>query len=236
MNKNVVGFIVVIALLIGGVFAFRAATKPKPIPNPFPTQSRAHLPFEDFVKSLAAIPNFNNKVRNATSGTEATAIGFEISQNGLKRLTDADLSRWMELVVKMVEHLDERTCATVARADPAAARAQSAKLLLALEKMSSDDIRAYFNLTLKAVNAELDRTPAPDFSKEKAERAMRKLVRKFNAEEQAVMMRVSLYPSTASDASACWIVKTMFSEIMDLPAADRQVLSRLFAQPPDARG
>jgi len=235
MNKNIVGIIVVLVLLIGGVFVLRAATKPKPIPNPFPTQSRAHLPFEDFVKALATIPDFSSKVRNATNATDATAIGFEISQNGLKRLDDAQLAKWMELIVKMVEHLDERTCATLARADPSAARAQAPKILLAIEKMSSSDIRAYFDLTIKSVTAELNRTPVPDFQKAKAEQAMRKLIRKFSAEEQAVLLRVSLYPSTASDSSACWIVKTVFAEIMDLPAGDKQILSRLFAQPPDAR-
>ena len=235
MKKNLVSVVLILAAFIAGAYIFRAATKPTPIPNPFPTQSRAHLPFEEFVKKLAAIPTITTRFRQAASPTEATGIGFEISQSGLKRLDDAQLAKWMELNVKLVEFLDERTCATLARADPTAARAQSAKILPAIEKLSSTDIRAYFDLTLNSVTAELNGTPPPDFSKDKAERAMRKLVKKFSPEEQALLLRVSLYPSTASDSSACWIVKTVFAEIMDLPAEDRRVLSRLFTQPSNGR-
>ena len=224
-----------IVVLIGAFFLVKPAFRSKPVPNPFPTQSRAHLPFEDFVKTLAAIPDFERKVRAQSTPTDATALGFEIAQHGLKRLNDAQLAKWMELVVRMVEHLDERTCAALSRADPSAAKALTPKLLLATDKMSSSDIRAYFDLTVKAVEAELNGTAPPEFSKQRAERALRTLVRKFTPEEQAVLVRVSLYPSTASDASACWIVRTVFAEIMDLPTADRQILSRLFAQPPDAR-
>ncbi len=233
MKNNLI--IVVGGVLVGAFLLFKTTSKPKPIPNPFPPQSRAHLPFEEFAKNLTSIPDFERKVRATATSTDATATGFEIAQNGMKRLDDAQLAKWMELVVKMVEHLDERTCAAMSRADPSAAKALAPKLLLGIDKMSSAEIRAYFDLTVKAVEAELNRTEAPEFSKDKAERAMRKLVRKFTAEEQAVLMRVSLYPSTASDSSACWIVKTVFEEIMALPSADRQVLLRLFAQPAEGR-
>lgn len=235
MKNSPLAVVIVAIALTGAFFLFKTTIKPRPIPNPFPTQSRAHLPFEEFAKTLVAIPDFERKVRAQTAPADATAMGFEIAQNGMKRLDDAQLATWMELIVKLVEHLDEHTCAALSRADPAKAKALAPTFLLAIDKMSSSDIRAYFELTAKAVEAELNRADAPAFSKDSAERAMQRLVRKFSPEEQAVLMRVSLYPSTASDSSACWIVKTLFGEIMAAPAADRRMLLRLFAQPPDVR-
>ena len=84
--------------------------------------------------------------------------------------------------------------------------------------MPASDIRAFFDLTAKAVEAELNGTPIPAISTSRAEAAMRNLVGKFSADEQALLMRVTAYPATASRESACWIVKTVFAEIMDLPA------------------
>ncbi|MEO8102415.1 MAG: hypothetical protein ABI790_07810 [Betaproteobacteria bacterium] len=228
MKKQPLIVVLVLVALIGAFILVRQANKPKPVANPFSRESPAHLPFEDFVKTLTAIPNFERKLQAAARNTDPTTLGFEIAQNGLKRLSDAQLDRRMELIVKLVEYLDVATCASLSRADPALAKALAPKLLRALENMTASDIRAFFDLTAQAVEAELNRTPFPAYVQSRSERALRILVGKFSAEEQAVLKRVIGYPSMSSHESGCWVVKTVFAEIMDLPVSERHALSRMF--------
>lgn len=229
MQKILLPIAIAVALIVAGL-VFRAANRPTPIPNPFPSHSRAHVPFEDFIKTLAAMPELEAHLRKAGKGEDASQIGFQLSQSGLKRLSDADLEQNMALTTKLVEHLDLKTCAALSRNDPDAVRKLSPRILKAIENLSVEEIRGYFDLTTRAVAAELKKVPVPSFSERRSQQAMRTLSRKFSAEELALLVRVTDFPSTASDESACWIVKTVFSEIMTLPSADRQSLARLFAQ------
>ena len=50
-------------------------------------------------------------------------------------------------------------------------------------------------------------------------------------DERGVILRVINFPSVTTEDTSCWVVKTVFSEILALPTRDRQLLARLFAAP-----
>ena len=77
--------------MVGGFLIVKAALKPKPIENPFPRESRAHVPYAEFVAKLGTVPDPARRLRNESSANDASGLGFEIAQNGLKRVDDAVL-------------------------------------------------------------------------------------------------------------------------------------------------
>ena len=101
------------------------------------------------------------------------------------------------------------------------------KILRALERLSIEDIRSFFDLTTKAIEAELSAKPIPVTSTSGNETAMRNLAERFSADERALLLRVVGFPNTVSDQSACWLIKTVFVEIKVLPAQERFAGSRM---------
>ena len=130
-------------------------------------------------------------------------------------------------MIKMVEHLDLPTCAAMARADAAGAKNLAPKILRALGSMPIENIRSFFDLTTKAVEAELSAKPIPVTSTAANEIAMRNLAERFSTDERALLVRVIGYPNTVSDQSACWLIKTVFAEIKELSAKERFAVSRM---------
>lgn len=89
MTRAHIAFAVV--AMVGGFLIVKAALKPKPIENPFPRESRAHVPYAEFVAKLGTVPDPARRLRNESSANDASGLGFEIAQNGLKRVDDAVL-------------------------------------------------------------------------------------------------------------------------------------------------
>ncbi len=56
------------------------------------------------------------------------------------------------------------------------------------------------------------------------------LAERFSNDERALLMRVIGFPNTVSDESACWLIKTVFAEIKELPVKERHAVSRLLVQ------
>ncbi|MBL8277144.1 MAG: hypothetical protein JNL93_10625 [Pelomonas sp.] len=137
----------------------------------------------------------------------------------------------MTFALKLVEHMDEATCAALARPDSERNRQLMPKILKAIEQLPVRDIEDYFALVERAVVAELEQVPEPTVSPRRAEVALNRLGNKFSDAERSVLLRVVNYPSMTTNDTACWMVKTVFGEILALPAADRQVLARVFSAP-----
>ncbi len=232
MNSLLTRGVVVVAILVGIGLGYRACSSAKPPPNPFEKTSRAYDPYAAFVKRLAGnrdlAVKFNARMR---AGVDPKTLGFEIAENGIRRLDDAALEQRMVFALKLVENMDEATCAALARPDAERNRLLQPKILKAIEQLPSKEIEEYLALVERAVVAELNGTAAPRFSPGSAEPALRRLAEKFNDAERAVLLRVVNYPSLTTNETSCWMVKTVFSEILALPAKDRRILARVFSEP-----
>ena len=141
---------IIVATLAGAGILVKSAFKPKPIENPFPRESRAYLPYLEFAKRVDAIPDFGRKLRavaaNSAAPSDPAALGFEIAHNGLKRVDDAVLDRRLDLMIKLVEHVDLPTCAAMARADAAGAKKNSHRKFCARWRICLQRISARFSI------------------------------------------------------------------------------------------
>lgn len=222
----------VVAVLLGVVFGYRGCSKPKAIPNPFASHSRAHEPYAAFVKRMANNPDlsakFNARIR---ASADPKSVGFEIAERGMRRLDAASLEQRMMFALKLVEFMDVPTCAALARPGAERNRQMQPQILKAIEQMPATDIEGYLALVERAIVAELDNVAVPPLYPGRAEAALQNLASRFSDAERAVLMRVINYPSTTTHDTACWMVRTVFSETLALPVGDRQTLARLFSEP-----
>ncbi|MBL8521578.1 MAG: hypothetical protein JNK75_13050, partial [Betaproteobacteria bacterium] len=132
MNTPLSRAALIVALLVGVGIGYRACSGPKAIPNPFDKYSRAHEPFAAFAKRLAGNPSIVSKLNaRARSSADPKSLGFEIAENGMRRLDDAALEKRMTFALKLVEHMDEATCAALARPDSERNRQLMPKILKA---------------------------------------------------------------------------------------------------------
>lgn len=232
MKTGIARAALAVLLLLVAFAGYRSCSQPKAIPNPFDKSSRAHEPFAAFGKRIAGNPSlvakFNARVRGSA---DPKSVGFEIADGGMRRLDDAALEQRMVFALKLVEHMDVATCAALARPDAERNRALQPKILKAIEQLPAKDIEDYFSLVERAVIAELNGVPAPGFSQSQAEAAVQRLAEKFSDAERGVLMRVVNYPSVTTNETSCWMVKTVFSEVLALSTKDRQVLARVFSAP-----
>ena len=229
MKKIAFIFVVIAAV---GILILGRPGKPPSIENPFPAGSSAYAPFDEFAKKLVANNEFRRRMGEARDAKAAMDLGFEMSQRGLRQLDDESLVRRLELIPKLVENVDLATCAAMVDPNPRRLRQYSQKVMAAVGKLSNADARAYFELVYQSLDADLKGgTPPSGPAQNNLEQAMRRLAARFSAEEQALLMRVVNFPGTASQESACWMVKTAFAEILAMPAKDQRVLARAFTMP-----
>ncbi len=233
MNSTISRAVVVAIALIALVAGYRACSAQKALPNPFEKTSRAYEPFAALVKRLssdqALVSKANARIR---AGADPKALGFEIADSGIRRLDDAALVQRMEFALKLVEHMDVATCAALVRPDAERNRQLQPKILKAIEQMSPADIERYFALVERAIAAELNGVPMPSTSQVQAAASIRRLAERFSDAERGVLMRVVNFPSMTTNDTSCWMVKTVFGEIMSMPMRDQQVLARVFSEPP----
>jgi hypothetical protein len=222
----------VVAILLAIIVGYRACSAPKALPNPFDKSSRAHEPFAAFGKRLAGNPDLVAKFNaRARASADPKMLGFEIADSGIRRLDDAALEQRLVFALKLVEHMDLATCAALARPDAERNRELQPKILKAIEQLPVKDIEDYLVLVERAIAAELNGMPAPAISMDQAGASVQKLADRFSDAERGLLMRVVNYPSMTSNDTSCWMVKTVFGEILALPVRDRQVLARLFSTP-----
>jgi hypothetical protein len=232
MNTGVSRAALAAIILLGVFVGYRSCSQSKAIPNPFDKGSRAYEPFAAFGKRIAGNPGLVAKLNARARGSaDPKSLGFEIADSGIRRLDDAALEQRMVFALKLVEHMDTATCAALARPDAERNRELRPKILKAIEQLPVKDIEDYIALVERAIVAELDGVPAPGFSQSQAEASVQKLAEKFSDAERGVLMRVVNYPSMTTNDTSCWMVKTVFSEILALPTKDRQVLARVFSAP-----
>ncbi|MBL8513740.1 MAG: hypothetical protein JNJ55_07090 [Betaproteobacteria bacterium] len=232
MNQTFLRVLVAAAVLAVLGLGVRACSAPKAIPNPFDKGSRAYEPYAAFAKRIAANPQWVAKLNaRARNSPDPKTLGFEIADRGIRRLDNAALEQRMVFALKLVENMDTATCAALARPDAERNRALQPAFLKAIEQLPLKDIEGYLALVERAIGAELDGVPEPAFSMQQAEASVQKLADKFSDGERAVLLRVVNFPSVTTNDTACWMVKTVFSEILALPSRDRQVLARVFSTP-----
>ncbi len=113
------------------------------------------------LRKLASDPRYVALLKQ--SGPQAQQAGFQLAQNGIARLDHATLEQRLEILSQVSEKVDVPQCAVLARGgNPNDAQALSAAMLSGLEKLPQAQIDRWFDASLKATDAELNKTPAAD--------------------------------------------------------------------------
>jgi hypothetical protein len=157
------------------------------------------------------------------SGAEQQALLFELARDGVARLPDEALLERLALLREVAASGDEATCAMVLVGGPPAA---AAELLAALD---DGTLRRWLALSRDAVLANLRGDPARPLAPEDAERARAALVGALSPADAERFDAALRAPAGLSRREACALARATLEAAAALPAADRQLVARLFA-------
>ncbi|WP_420010103.1 hypothetical protein [Xanthomonas sacchari] len=228
---------IALPLLIAGVLSLAACQKAQQkaqeeiaaAQNPYPASSPLHAPFDRMLRKLANDPRYVALLKQ--SGPQAQQAGFQLAQNGIARLDHATLEQRLEILSQVSDKVDVPQCAVLARGgNPNDAQALSAAMLSGLEKLPQAQIDRWFDVSLKATDAELNKTPAQPVAPQQIQAAMGTLVKSLPADQQQRLMRVLPQIATANDEDACWTARTLYRQTLATPEPVRGQLAWVFAQ------
>jgi hypothetical protein len=213
MRRNVYAFVVFTLASL----AFLSCTSS---PSPYEA-TRAR-----YQQQLSALPEFQ-KARGQRSEQEAEALSWQLSRQGMHRLSDEQLLRRVSLRSKMLAPVPNGTCAAIVRDTPT-----DAQLKEALEKLEGKDLEAFFTLSTEAVRAELQHLPPPTVVSEVDFPTAFGALLSALPEEQAERLAALLLrgPAQTSDEEVCWAERTFLNALLSLNEPHRSMLARAVVQ------
>jgi hypothetical protein len=177
-------------------------------------------------QQLSAIQEFQD-ARGQRSEQEAATLSWQLSRQGLRRLSDEQLLRRVSLKSKMLAPVPNGTCAAIVRDTPT-----EAQLKEALEKLDSENLELFFTLSAEAVRAELQHHPPPTVIGEAefptAFGALLSALPEEQAERLAALL--SRGPAQTSDEEVCWAERTFLNALLSLNEPHRSLLARAVVQ------
>lgn len=225
---------ILLPLLIAAVLSLGACKKVQEevaaAQNPYPKSSPLHEPFDRMLRKLVNDPRY---VALLGQGDKAQAqrAGFELAQKGIARLDHATLEQRLEILAAASDKLDVAKCAVLARGgDPKDAQAMSAAMLQGLEALPPAQIDQWFDISLKATDAQLSNTPPQTVAPADVQAAMKTLITSLPPDQQQRLMKVLPQMTQASDEDACWAARTLYKQTLATKEPVRGQLAWVFAQ------
>jgi hypothetical protein len=201
--------------------------------NPFPSDSPMHKPFEQHMAAVFKMPEWEARFKEV-SDEQAGQIGADLSRQGMRRLDNALLERRMVIMTKLLNKMDDRTCAQVVKGG-STMQSQSAKdgLINQMAQLDEAEINDWWQMTAEAVKSELQNAPTPKLDSKQVTTALQTLVQKLPEKDsdRFVTILQSLDPvkPTAqpfSDQEVCWVGRTLYKEAQTLAPAQKQAVAR----------
>jgi hypothetical protein len=189
-----------------------------------------HSPYEQaharYHQQLSALPKFQ-EARGQRSEQEVEALSWQLSRQGMHRLSDEQLLRRVALRSKMLAPVSNETCVAIVRDTPT-----TAQLKEALENLETQDLESFFTLSLEAIRTELEHHPPPTVVSEAdfptAFGALLSALPEEQAERLAALL--SRGPAQTSDEEVCWAERTFLNALLYLNEPHRSLLARAVVQ------
>jgi hypothetical protein len=194
--------------------------------NPYPESSPLHAPFDRVLRKFADDPRYMARFKHLDR-SERQRAALELSRSGTARLDHATLEQRLDLLAALIENVDVPHCALSVRGDPN----NGAAMLKGLEKLPPPQIERWFSISMKAIDAELNKTPPQPVAPAQVQAAMESLVRSLPEDQQQRLVRILPQITKASDDDACWAVRTMYRQALTMAEPVRGQLAWVFAQP-----
>lgn len=181
---------------------------------------------QKYTTRLGQMEEFRAAASRAGSRTEARALGRQLSQAGLRRLSDARLIQRATLVSHLLNQADTETCAAIMKGRPLPG------IETALRQLPAEEIGQWFDISFEAIRAELSQDPAPSPpSQEQLNQAMKAMLALLPPGEGQLLISVLTSLSKSADSSACNAARLMYTNIPDLADPHRAVFARMLVLP-----
>ncbi|HET7877038.1 MAG TPA: hypothetical protein VFN71_16060 [Methylomirabilota bacterium] len=177
---------------------------------------------------LETIPEWQQVKRSLpASRDEARKAGFELARKGARRLDDNALETRAVVIARLLDVVDETTCAAMARG-----AMPTAGLTAAIAKLDQPTVETWLDLAYEAMVAEMKQKPLPPSPSERERAAavnamMARMPKDHKATFQSAAIRLNL---GTPDAEACWVAKTLYYYLPNLEEPHRRVLARALVQ------
>ncbi|UKE52439.1 hypothetical protein KCU57_09375 [Xanthomonas translucens] len=225
---------ILLTLLIAAVLSLGACKKVQEevaaAQNPYPKSSPLHEPLDRMLRKLVNDPRYVALLKQGDKA-QAQRAGFELAQKGISRLDHATLEQRLEILAAVSEKVDVPKCALLARGgNPNDARAMSATMLQGLETLPPAQIDQWFEISLKATDAQLSNTPPQTVAPADVQAAMTSLINALPSDQQQRLVKVLPQMAQASDADACWAARTLYTQALAAKEPVRGQLAWVLAQ------
>jgi hypothetical protein len=165
------------------------------------------------------------------AGWDVIEYSLLLARNGLKRLRNEDLHRRVEIDSKLLGLSSDGFCSTMFKNEMYSSLAFRYQLSQLLGKLSPEDLKDYFAISLRAVNAELKGLPARDSSYSSLEGAFDYMLGQLAKEDAARFKRIwggDLF--LANDSDVCWVGRVAYSLALKADDPHKKTLLLLLAQ------
>jgi hypothetical protein len=157
------------------------------------------------------------------SQSDANALAFKLSAEGLLRLSDQQLISRAHLLSEAISLADEETCAAQLRG-PTPEQAQQL-----LANLSDASLREWSKLSAEASAASL--RDAPRLSPDQAgiQEAFRSILVSLPEAEASRLANALGRPAALDSVDACWTARTIYQSFVKLPTAEQALVARVLA-------
>jgi hypothetical protein len=175
-------------------------------------------------RRMRALPGFTDWLAaQEQDGSTPAALGQGLSLEGLKRLDLASLERRTALLRRMVKRARPEECVAFARGT-----ADGPVVKAALERLGPDDLQAWMDLTLTAVEAALRDAPRVTLTDAQWQAAHAQLFPPGDPELQRIVTVMN--DPDAADDDLCWAERRLLDRIFELPPETRRGVLPLLQQ------
>jgi hypothetical protein len=224
-----------VAAAVGGWVVNRAA-EPAPIltENPHRAGTPAHDAFAAYQTTLLANPAFVGMMASAATPEEGLRRGMDLTQKGVRRLSDAALEERLRMMLELMRTGDDAECATLAQGAPldGDARHFTAVMFALLDRVDADLAKRWYDLTLDATLAELEQQPISPIPAGYQQRLGALMVEGLPRDDLDVLIAMSEQRVFGlADAARCGVGRKVLALILDQPQPERGHYARLMAEP-----
>lgn len=190
--------------------------------NPYPKSSPLHAPVDRVTRKLVNEPAYLERMKGL-SGEQAEVMGAQLSMAGMGRLDARVLERRAELIGQLLEKQPVADCAAMAKVStPAEAARNGERIIDTLASMPQPVIDQWFDIAYEATLAELQQRPLLQVTEAQVNEAAIALVQLVPSDNDRMRLgQVMSNLPAASDADACWAVRTMYTYMPKLPEPQR---------------
>lgn len=192
--------------------------------NPFADNVPAHAAYERFMEKL----DDNAKFQALLAGdkqADGYEKGFGLAQDGLPRLSDAQLEQRLALMAKLVAGMPDQDCQTLSR--PAVKPDDKERMLNdAIARLNEADANAWFDISQASVQAVLDNAPAIEPDRAAVTTALERVVQPLSAADRKTFLDATRAPATATPADTCTAMRTLYRNALTLDEPYKAAMAR----------